>query len=223
MGWVVSVTPRPRCTPGERTPCTHCTGGWVDPRAGLYTEDRGKILCPRRGSNPDRPVVQPIVRHYTAWATPAPKGYGVTKRIAVVLYALSVPRAETGHADGSGFNPSGRTSYPRTGPYSLMLNLHLFKGRRSWDEINEDEQHDMCLERCPRVAQPVSCHFMKQLTDDPRSSWQWFTMCYIVIAATSPHMRRYLESNKLHSRNHEWTGCCNYFKCLIYNYNLILK
>jgi hypothetical protein len=25
------------------------------PRAGLDTKDRGKILCPRRGSNPDRP------------------------------------------------------------------------------------------------------------------------------------------------------------------------
>jgi hypothetical protein len=25
-----------------------------------------KILCPCRGSNPDRPVVQPVVRHYTA-------------------------------------------------------------------------------------------------------------------------------------------------------------
>jgi hypothetical protein len=47
------------------TPGTHCTGGWVGPRAGLDTEDRGKILCPRRGSNPDRPVVQPVVRHYT--------------------------------------------------------------------------------------------------------------------------------------------------------------
>jgi hypothetical protein len=56
-------------TPGESTPGTHCTGGWVGPRAGLDTEDRGKILCPRRGSNPDRPVVQPVVRHYTAWAT----------------------------------------------------------------------------------------------------------------------------------------------------------
>jgi hypothetical protein len=44
-------------TPGERTPGTHCTGGWVGPR---------------RGSNPDRPVVQFLVRHYTAWATPAP-------------------------------------------------------------------------------------------------------------------------------------------------------
>jgi hypothetical protein len=59
-------------TPGERTPGTHWTGGWVSPRAGLDTEAIGKILCPCRGSNPDRPVVQPVVRHYTAWANPAP-------------------------------------------------------------------------------------------------------------------------------------------------------
>jgi hypothetical protein len=37
-------------TPGERTPGTHCTGGWVGPRAGLDTEVRGEIdgLSPRR-------------------------------------------------------------------------------------------------------------------------------------------------------------------------------
>jgi hypothetical protein len=70
-GWVVSVTPRPRYSPGEWTPGAHCTGGWVGPRAGLDPEARGKILCPRQGSNPDRPVVQPVVRHYTDWATPA--------------------------------------------------------------------------------------------------------------------------------------------------------
>jgi hypothetical protein len=53
-------------TPGERTPGTHCTEGWVGPRAGLDTEDTGKIFRLCRGSNPDRPVVQPVVRHYTA-------------------------------------------------------------------------------------------------------------------------------------------------------------
>jgi hypothetical protein len=37
--------------PGERTPGTHCTGGWVGLRAGLDTEVRGKLLCPCRGSN----------------------------------------------------------------------------------------------------------------------------------------------------------------------------
>jgi hypothetical protein len=31
--------------PGERTPSTHCTGGWVGLRAGLGTGTRGKILC----------------------------------------------------------------------------------------------------------------------------------------------------------------------------------
>jgi hypothetical protein len=54
--------------PGERTPGTHCTGGWVGLRAGLDTEVRGKILCPCLGSNPDRPVVQSVVIHYTDWA-----------------------------------------------------------------------------------------------------------------------------------------------------------
>jgi hypothetical protein len=31
--------------PGIRTPGTHCTGGWVDPRAGLDTEVRGRPAC----------------------------------------------------------------------------------------------------------------------------------------------------------------------------------
>jgi hypothetical protein len=56
-------------TPRERTPGTHCTGGWVGLRAGLDTKVTGKILCPCRGSTLDRPVVQPVARHYTAWAT----------------------------------------------------------------------------------------------------------------------------------------------------------
>jgi hypothetical protein len=38
---VVIVTPRPRFTPGERTPGTHCTGGWVGQRLE-DTEVRGK-------------------------------------------------------------------------------------------------------------------------------------------------------------------------------------
>jgi hypothetical protein len=35
--------------PPERTPGTHCTGGWVGLRAGLDTEARGKILLPLPG------------------------------------------------------------------------------------------------------------------------------------------------------------------------------
>jgi hypothetical protein len=61
-----------RTIPLEKgTPGTHCTGGWVGPRAGLDTQARGDILCLCRGSNPDRPVFQPAATHYTDWATPA--------------------------------------------------------------------------------------------------------------------------------------------------------
>jgi hypothetical protein len=45
--------------PGEKTPGTHCTGGWVGPRAGLDTEVRGKILLLLPGiepRSPNRPV-----------------------------------------------------------------------------------------------------------------------------------------------------------------------
>jgi hypothetical protein len=56
MGWVVSITPPPRFTPGERTPGAHWIGGWVGFRANLDTQAKGKILCLRRGSNPSSPM-----------------------------------------------------------------------------------------------------------------------------------------------------------------------
>jgi hypothetical protein len=42
-------------TPGESTPGTHWTGGWVGPRAGLDTEDRGKNPLPLPGIEPRSP------------------------------------------------------------------------------------------------------------------------------------------------------------------------
>jgi hypothetical protein len=42
--------------PLERTPGTHCTGGWVGVRAGLDTEATVKILCLCWGTNSIRPV-----------------------------------------------------------------------------------------------------------------------------------------------------------------------
>jgi hypothetical protein len=56
---VVSVTLRPRYIPRERIPNTHCTVGWVGPKAGLDTEVRRKILSPLPGfepRSPDRPA-----------------------------------------------------------------------------------------------------------------------------------------------------------------------
>jgi hypothetical protein len=32
--------------PRERTPGSHCRGGWVSPRAGVDTENRGKVPAP---------------------------------------------------------------------------------------------------------------------------------------------------------------------------------
>jgi hypothetical protein len=56
MGYVVSITPLPRFTPG-----THCTGGWVGPRDGLDAGAREKNPL----SLGNRiPVFQSVVIHY---------------------------------------------------------------------------------------------------------------------------------------------------------------
>jgi hypothetical protein len=55
--------------PRERTPDTHWTGGWVGLRAGLDTEDIGKILSLCQGSNPTHPVCS---QDTILTATPAP-------------------------------------------------------------------------------------------------------------------------------------------------------
>ena len=51
MEWVVSTTPRP-LYPRE-SPGTHCTGGWVDPRAGL---EGAENLAATGMRFPDRPA-----------------------------------------------------------------------------------------------------------------------------------------------------------------------
>jgi hypothetical protein len=72
-----------------KDPGTQCTGGWVVPGAALDTEARGKICCLCRGSNLDRPVVQTVVRHYTAWAIPAPNKPGINYFIfAISTYQM---------------------------------------------------------------------------------------------------------------------------------------
>jgi hypothetical protein len=53
---MVSIMPQPCFIPRKRTPSTHCTAGWMGPRASLDAEARGKILCLYKGSNPSCPV-----------------------------------------------------------------------------------------------------------------------------------------------------------------------
>jgi hypothetical protein len=55
---------RPGCSLPRERPRTHCTGGWVGPRAGL---DRCRKSPPPLGF--DARTVQPIASRYTDWAT----------------------------------------------------------------------------------------------------------------------------------------------------------
>jgi hypothetical protein len=53
----------PRFRPRERTPGTHCTGGWVGPRAVVWTqrlEEKSFVPAGDRTS-----MIQSVVRHYT--------------------------------------------------------------------------------------------------------------------------------------------------------------
>jgi hypothetical protein len=43
--------------------------GWAPEPVWTQRIEEKSFAC--RESNPDRPVVQPVVRHYTAWAIPA--------------------------------------------------------------------------------------------------------------------------------------------------------
>jgi hypothetical protein len=54
---------------GKDPPGTHCTAGWVGPRAGLDTRLEEKSFRLRWGSNPHCPFIQSVARHYTDWAT----------------------------------------------------------------------------------------------------------------------------------------------------------
>jgi hypothetical protein len=60
MGCVVSITLRPRFTPVRIVQ----EAVWAP--EPVWTQARVNIRCLCRGSNPYRPVVQSVVRHYTA-------------------------------------------------------------------------------------------------------------------------------------------------------------
>jgi hypothetical protein len=74
-----------------RTPGNHWTGDWVGPRAGLDTEARGKIRCLCRGSNPDRPVVQSVVRKHGFYSKRFTKGTGRYSQVGITVMTRSSP------------------------------------------------------------------------------------------------------------------------------------
>jgi hypothetical protein len=68
-GWVFSVTPWPRLAPGKGPQIVIVQeAGWSpEPVWTQRLKEKSFRLC--RGSNLDRPVVQPVARHCTDWAT----------------------------------------------------------------------------------------------------------------------------------------------------------
>ena len=80
MGWVVNATPRP-LYPRER-PATHCTGGWVGPRAVL--DGWGKSRPPP-GFDPR--TVQPVASRYTDWAT-RPTIYSIFRTLIICMECI---------------------------------------------------------------------------------------------------------------------------------------
>ena len=57
----------PAALPTRKSPGTHCTGGWVGPRASL--DGCGKSRSPPPGFDPR--TVQPVASRYTDYVLPA--------------------------------------------------------------------------------------------------------------------------------------------------------
>jgi hypothetical protein len=84
MGWVVNVTPRPRFTPGKGllVPIGQ-EAGWASEL--VWTQRLEEIYFAASG---DRTlVVQPVVKHYTDWATPV-NDLGKLKEKCVAMVSL---------------------------------------------------------------------------------------------------------------------------------------
>jgi hypothetical protein len=91
--------------------------------------DRGKILCPCRGSNPDRPVVQRVVRHYTAWANPTP---GVP--LLLFLYVLWILNPKV-HKKGDFSGTQTMYSYVAS-MGCFLVPLQSFLLMQSWRQLD---------------------------------------------------------------------------------------
>ena len=80
------AAPYPRERPG-----THCTGGWVGLRAGLYRYGKSR---PQRGFDPR--TVQPVGSRYTDYATRPPEG-SVTKCNCLKNQHITYNKINLGH------------------------------------------------------------------------------------------------------------------------------
>jgi hypothetical protein len=124
--------------PGERTPVPIVQeAGWAS--EPVWTQRlKKKILCPCRGSNPDRPVVQSAVRHYTAWATLAPYDGSMTNNVDMkvrmvgqcpVLRKFRNPCIKRWHVVLGGVMASVLTTRPNVRKFNPGRERLIFIGR----------------------------------------------------------------------------------------------
>jgi hypothetical protein len=84
-GGVWSASRPGRFTPRKIAPGTHWIGGWVGPRAILYSMVKRKISSLRRESKPRAPIVQPVAQRCTDWAIPAHAGFRIRFRSLLLI------------------------------------------------------------------------------------------------------------------------------------------
>jgi hypothetical protein len=111
---------RPRFDPGK-DPRYPFTGGWVDLRAGLDTEARGKILCFYRRSNSSRPACSETL----FWLPPYKKSYS----------ASIVRRLSPLHWQRNIFSQASCCSFTRYEINHLIINCTLFGTSISTDDF----------------------------------------------------------------------------------------
>jgi hypothetical protein len=87
--WVVSFMPRAPYPPG-RVPGIHWIGGWVGPRAVLDTVVKGKILSPRRESNPRTPIVQLVAESLYRLSYHGPDSTNIHRNLLLIELSLFI-------------------------------------------------------------------------------------------------------------------------------------
>jgi ribosomal protein S15P/S13E len=151
--------------PGERTPGTHCTGGWVGPRAGLTGENRRtrRKTCPRATLSTTNPTwIDPDANPGLRGERPATNdlSHGTAKiKVTVFWDAAPCCLAETGQRlrgayrlDRQGYSPD------RLFNIALPMTEFSFRGKTVWCRLEETGTEVVVAHLITRIQRLVK-HF----------------------------------------------------------------
>jgi hypothetical protein len=175
--------PRPRFTPGERTPRTHWAGGCVGLSVGVDTEAKGKILSPLPGIEPWSPG-RPARRQ-----TLYPLSYPADTRLEHTAEITETPCTRDRHFEiGSSLRPYKATAVHTLHPiYAAnrmsFWNLFLFqcmllKVTLIWFPfVNEtcSHLHEHVSFKNNRYCSSVSPHLIHQVSPHDKEVRVWFS------------------------------------------------